>query len=478
VRLEDGRLVFFTADALVERGTPLALGERVVARLTEDGPRPTVVSLKRHGSKGALRDVRKRIATAEDALHSVRGRPLTLLLVGRTGVGKSSTVNELLGVDVAEVGHHESTTASVRAYHGTIGSTPVSIVDTPGFCDDRPDKGNDARYIAEVARYVGEVDLMLFATTLDDTRVRADEIRALELLTEQFGAAIWAVAVVVMTRADLVTRAGYAEQLAGRSEAIRKRLREITPHAETVPLVPVTNLKPRTPDRRIWLPRLWIAALERMSTEGFVPFFLSTVSRVETDASSRSRDMTSARKMKRSSITPAALPSRSRERDSRTAIATQERERLEHETDRSSLNADGAFTAPTKFAPTRSERPPEVGPLVHAQAEELVSGEVMAVEQLTRPSQAVSPVADVPYDDGLAPRASVLISSTTEREVGGVRHVETKFSVTEGRGTIVLTGDQPRVVQQLVEHRAPNLLLELARLGLSIARKVKRLFGF
>ncbi|MCV3213991.1 50S ribosome-binding GTPase [Plectonema radiosum NIES-515] len=59
-----------------------------------------------------------------------------LLLVGRTGVGKSSTVNSLMGEKIAKVGDDEATTVEVKAYDRKINDVNFTVFDTPGLCDD------------------------------------------------------------------------------------------------------------------------------------------------------------------------------------------------------------------------------------------------------------------------------------------------------------------------------------------------------
>jgi hypothetical protein len=74
--------------------------------------------------------------------------------------------------------------------------------------------------------------------------------------------------------------------------------------------------------------------------------------------------------------------------------------------------------------------------------------------------------------------APVTIARVTERRQGDVRVIETTFNVPEGHGTIVLNGDQAKVVQQIVVHKAPRVLRQALAIGAGLFRKAKRLFGF
>ena len=67
---------------------------------------------------------------------------VSVLLVGSSGVGKSSTVNHLLGIELAKTNESQSETRSTQEFtiHGSdpkyeVEELPLGLVDTPGFCD-------------------------------------------------------------------------------------------------------------------------------------------------------------------------------------------------------------------------------------------------------------------------------------------------------------------------------------------------------
>ena len=74
-------------------------------------------------------------------------KKIIFVLAGRTGVGKSSTVNKLLGRQEAKVGKYEPTTMSVETYEHEKNGIKFTIVDTPGLCDDLEELGNDQEYL-------------------------------------------------------------------------------------------------------------------------------------------------------------------------------------------------------------------------------------------------------------------------------------------------------------------------------------------
>ncbi|MEU7755884.1 GTPase [Micromonospora sp. NPDC049171] len=211
--------------------------------------------------------------------------------MGRTGVGKSSIINSVVGTTVAETGKYRPTTAKIERYDAKYRESTMVLIDTPGFGDAGWDRSNDERYLALIEQEAGEIDLVLFVTKLDDTRVERSEYDTLGALTKQFGHELWDRAVVVLTRADKFTRRDYPEELAQRSAALREEMvKVIGDRAHRIPFVPVTNTRERNPDRSRWMARLWLAMLERVSAPGFDAFVLSTISRVTSETDSEEGD--------------------------------------------------------------------------------------------------------------------------------------------------------------------------------------------
>lgn len=216
-------------------------------------------------------------------------RRFTFLLIGRTGVGKSSTINTLLGKEVAEVGDTVPVTTQVVPYDTDILGIPCRVVDTPGLSDGSE---MDDDYIAKMHKAVGEdgVDCVWFVTPMYETRVRTDEISAINHITRAFGPDIWGRAVVVLSYADYISaKEEFQQRMEGRPGPLRTKIAEAqggepaqpvgSKIADAIPFVAVTNKQDTTPDGAHWLGRLYVETLDRMSAAGFGPLFLALLDR-------------------------------------------------------------------------------------------------------------------------------------------------------------------------------------------------------
>lgn len=225
-----------------------------------------------------------------ETLKSACSRRFTFLLVGRTGVGKSSTVNSLLGKKIARVNDFEPETMTIASYNHVINDVKISVIDTPGLCDEVEEAGNDQEYLELMKGSVKQLDMLWFVSPLNDTRVRSDEKRGIKLISEAFSPDVWKHAVIIFTFADKIAASEYKMVLEKRTELIQKEIAKYTGDelARNIPSVAVANRSISTPDGNSWLAELYSKVFTRVSEKGAVPFLIATAPRVKTSKSCKS----------------------------------------------------------------------------------------------------------------------------------------------------------------------------------------------
>ena len=215
-------------------------------------------------------------------LKKCENRPFTFLLIGRTGVGKSSTINSLLGAKVAPVGDYVPETREVKKYSRIIEGVQFVVIDTPGLCDGS-DEEKDATYIEQIQHQVSQIDCMWFVSELGATRVTGDERKAIKIISDSFGTEVWDRAILVLTFADRVNWSEYTHCCRMRTELICKKIRKYASLDAnfSIPSVAVANTKKKkTPDGEQWLSKLYLTVIKKISKQAAVPFLMGTKSRV------------------------------------------------------------------------------------------------------------------------------------------------------------------------------------------------------
>ncbi|KAG8381013.1 hypothetical protein BUALT_Bualt06G0076600 [Buddleja alternifolia] len=156
---------------------------------------------------------------------------LTILVMGKGGVGKSSTVNSIIGERVVTVSAFQSETPRPVMVSRTRSGFTLNIIDTPGLVE--------GGYVSDqvldtIKSFLGRflmkntIDVLLYVDRLDAYRVDNLDKQVVKGITDSFGKEIWHKAMVVLTHAQLSPpdALSYEEFFSKRSESLLKCVRQ------------------------------------------------------------------------------------------------------------------------------------------------------------------------------------------------------------------------------------------------------------
>ncbi|XP_034672608.1 translocase of chloroplast 34, chloroplastic-like isoform X2 [Vitis riparia] len=173
---------------------------------------------------------------------------LTILVMGKGGVGKSSTVNSIIGERAVAVSAFQSEGPRPVMVSRTRAGFTLNIIDTPGLVEGG--YVND-QALEIIKRFLlnKTIDVLLYVDRLDAYRVDNLDRQVVKAITDSFGKEIWRRGVVVLTHAQLSPPDGlnYEDFFSKRSEALMKvvrsgaRLRKQDIQDSGIPVVLVEN---------------------------------------------------------------------------------------------------------------------------------------------------------------------------------------------------------------------------------------------
>jgi len=179
-------------------------------------------------------------ATQQEEAYAAAGQPeldftCTILVLGKSGVGKSSTINSIFGEDLSPAGVFDGETAEVREVVHSVYGINVRIIDTPGLRPCAADARYNARIMAQAKRFTKQhpPDIVLYFDRLDMPARDFGDLPLLRIVTETFGNAVWFNAIVVLTHACTAPPDGqngqpisYDMYVAQRSHVVQQMIRQ------------------------------------------------------------------------------------------------------------------------------------------------------------------------------------------------------------------------------------------------------------
>lgn len=131
---------------------------------------------------------------------------INILITGKTGIGKSTLVNGLVGKKIAEEGESlHATTDKVSMSSEKISGIDVNVWDSPGLQDETV---NEDKYLADIKLNCKDIiDLFIYCHDMSENRFDdgGTDVTAMKRLTETLGKDVWENGIVVLTMANMAS---------------------------------------------------------------------------------------------------------------------------------------------------------------------------------------------------------------------------------------------------------------------------------
>lgn len=159
----------------------------------------------------------------------------TIMVLGKSGVGKSATINSIFdevkfGTDAFQRG-----TKKVQDVVGTVQGIKVRVIDTPGLLPLWSDQRHNEKILLSVKRFIKKSppDIILYVDRLDMQTRDLGDMPLLKTISDIFGRSIWFNAIVVLTHAASAppdgphgTATSYDMFVTNRSHVVQQEIRQ------------------------------------------------------------------------------------------------------------------------------------------------------------------------------------------------------------------------------------------------------------
>lgn len=128
---------------------------------------------------------------------------LNVLVIGKTGVGKSATINSIFHEDKAVTDAFKPATTTVKEMVGNLEGVIVRVLDTPGLRSSIPEQIYNRKVLLSIKKAVTRCppDVVLYVDRLDIQTRDLCDLPLLKSITTYLGPSIWDKTIVTLTHA-------------------------------------------------------------------------------------------------------------------------------------------------------------------------------------------------------------------------------------------------------------------------------------
>ncbi|KAM1003142.1 hypothetical protein ACFX2C_003504 [Malus domestica] len=159
----------------------------------------------------------------------------TIMVLGKSGVGKSATINSIFDEKRFTTDAFQMGTKKVQDVVGTVQGIKVRVIDTPGLLPSWSDQRQNEKTLLNVKRFIKKTppDIVLYLDRLDMQSRDFSDMPLLRTITDIFGPSIWFNAIVVLTHAGSAPPEGpngaassYDMFVTSRSHVVQQAIRQ------------------------------------------------------------------------------------------------------------------------------------------------------------------------------------------------------------------------------------------------------------